>query len=176
MLGSNPDVWAQALGLARGGYLEVVAFTPTTPKATIDSFPAGVQKVIWCPPEIDEVADIVEAESQAMWNAADHSAPGITLNYWGYGRLDGKVALVESYYNEGWGLDFGVFKNYTAQGARAVIPVCGGYSASGRSDAESARIYQSLGTLPFPGFWMYAGESYLTAESVEVLKAWKPSI
>lgn len=170
MLGSNPDVWNQALGLAKSGYLDVAAFIPSTPRSVIDSFPC--ERVIWCPPEIHEAADVVQAESQPEWNAADHTAPGVVLNWWGYGRLDNKVALVEAYYNEGWGVDFGIFNNYVSQGAKAVIPVCGGYHAAGRSDAESARLYQSLGTLPFPGFWMFAGESLLTPNSVAVLKAW----
>jgi hypothetical protein len=99
------------------------------------------------------------------------------LNSWEYGWFPSDtVALVEAYYNEGQGLDFGIYKNYMAEGASAVIPVCGGYSALGRGDEASAIIYSSLWTShPFPGFWMYAGESYITPESVEVLKAWKPA-
>lgn len=175
MLGSNPDVWDQALGLVKSGHLEVVACVPSTPSSAVKSFTeAGARAVIWCPPEVHDAADVVQAENQVEWNAADHSSPGIVVNSWAYGRFDGRVALVETYYNEGWGVDFGVFKNYTSQGAKAVIPVCGGYSAPGRSDAESARLYDSLAQLPFPGFWMYAGESYLTEESVAVLKSWQP--
>jgi hypothetical protein len=102
----------------------------------------------------------------------------VVLNSWKYGTFPPRtVALVEAYYNEGQGLDFGIYKNYPAAGATATIPVCGGYSAGGRSDVDSAHIYHSLATWtggPFPGFWMYAGESYITPESVEVLKAWKP--
>ncbi len=174
MLGSNPDVWGQALELAKTGHLEVAACIPSMP--IIDKrrlADAGAVIVTWCPPEVHASAEIVQAESQTEWNTMDHTVPGYCANFWGYGRFDGKVALVEAYYNEGWGVDFGIYKNYTAQGAKAVIPVCGGYSATARSDAESARLYEALGKLPFPGFWMYAGESMLTAESVEVLKGWK---
>lgn len=176
MLGSNPDVWAQALELVKDGHCEVVAVTPSTPKETIKEFTgAGAEVVVWCPPEVHDAADVVQAESQTEWNAADHTAPGIVVNSWVYGKFYGRVALVEAYYNEGWGVDFGVYKNYSSQGAKAVIPVCGGYSASGRSDTESAVLYAHLAELPFPGFWMYAGESYLTDQSVAVLKASKSS-
>lgn len=174
MLGSNPDVWGQAHDLA--DHLEVVASIPAASYHVKSLFKdTSVRVVEWCPPEVKAVSDIMQAESQAEWNAGNHLAPGICANSWTYGRFDNRVALVEAYFNEGWGVDFGIFINYTAQGAKAVIPVCGGYHAAGRSDAESARLYEALGKLPFPGFWMYAGESMLTAESVEVLKAWKPS-
>lgn len=171
MLGSNPDVWGQALELAKAHQLEVVAATPVTYLRVLNLFNGHATVVIWCPPEVKEGAHITQAESQNEWNHMGNSL-GVCANSWTYGRFDNKVALVECYYNEAWGVDFGIFKNYTSQGAKAVIPVCGGYHANGRSDAESARLYQSLGTLPFPGFWMYAGESLLTQESVEVLKAW----
>lgn len=170
MLGGNPDVWEQALGLVVGGFVEVVACTPPTPLSAIYAFRnVGAGVVIWCPPEIDSAADITQAENQGQWDEADRLAPGVVVNYWAYGRFDGRVALVETYYNEGWGVDFGIFKNYMNQGASAVIPVCGGYAASGRPNAVAAALYENLGKLPFPGFWMYAGESLLTDESVAVL-------
>lgn len=179
MLGSNPDVWGQALELARGGYVDVVARIPAMPAHNWSMFTAiGCGVVIWLPPEVTAPdVHIVQAESQSEWDKAVRfsAAPACCLNFWGYGRMDGRVALVEQYLNEGWGVDFGIFKNYTAQGAKAVIPVCGGYHANGRGDAEAARLYESLGKLPFPGFWVYCGESMMTPETVEVLKAWRPA-
>lgn len=176
MLGSTRDVWDQAIGIHREGYCDVVAVIPGTPRSY---FPESLRVVTWVPPEVEPSAgDIHQAENQTEWmRAKSHDPEGIALNSWTYGRLEGTVALVECYYNEGWGVDFGVFANYMAQGARGVVPLGGGYSASGRTDAEAGAIYMHLATWPggsFPGFWMYAGESYLTAESIEALKAWRP--
>lgn len=175
MLGGNPDVWDQAIALARDGWVDVVAVIPGTPWA---QFPCRV--VTWVPPELEPApGHIHQAENSTEWRAATVRDPAaICLNSWEYGRFPvGTVALVEAYYNEGWGLNFEEFRNYMTQGAKAVIPLCGGYSAAGRSDVEAARIYASLATWSgewFPGFWMFAGESYLTPESVAALKAWTP--
>lgn len=184
MLGSNPDVWDQALTLAKAGQLEAVAVTPSTPQSARQKFTDhGATVTVWYPPELTapfRLGFVEQAEGQAEWARAVSRMPrGIVLNAWTYGRFPvACVALVEAYYNEGWGVDFGVFQNYMAQGAAGVVPVCGGYSAPGRSDAESAGLYQQLSTWsvgPFPGFWMYAGESLITSESLAVLKAWRPS-
>lgn len=183
MLGSNSDVWDQALGLAREKCLEVVAVIPSTPPEARKEFTdLGVRVVVWYPPELVElrVGQVEQVEGQSEWDRVIRRHPnGIVLNSWTYGQFPlSCVALVEAYYNEGWGVDFEVFKNYMPQGPSGVVPVCGGYSAPGRSDAEAAALYQHLSTWsggPFPGFWMYAGESLLTAESVAVLKAWRAS-
>jgi hypothetical protein len=177
MLGSNPDVWDQALGIARERCLEVVAHIPGLPLQFIKDFTdLGVATVQWLPPHLTGNAHILQSENVGEWvKIATFTKLGICTNSWTYGKFTNKVALVEVYYNEGWGVDFNIFKNYMAQEARAVIPVCGGYSAPGRSDQESARLYQSLSTsVDTPGFWMYAGESLITPQSVEVLKAWRP--
>lgn len=171
-LGSNPDVWEQASLLAKQGHLETVAVTPGTP---LTGFPCFVMH--WIPPEQEPaVGAIHQAENQREWNTALEQKPAaIVLNAWTYGRFpSGTVAMVESYWNEGWGVDFGIYQNYMSQGASAVVPVCGGYAAQGRSNEESARLYANLSKLPFSGFWMFAGESPLTDESVEVLKGWTP--
>ncbi len=172
MLGSNPDVWDQARQLAKDGHVEVVAVLP----GTAATFPCGV--VTWVPPELEPHPGMIhQAEGPGEWaEAISHMPAGIALNSWEYGTFPtGCVALVEAYYNEGWGLNFDEFYNYMAQGAQGVVPLCGGWSSTGRSDAEAARIYNSLATWGpgFPGFWMFAGESYLTDESVAVLKAWR---
>lgn len=182
MLGSNRDVWNQAHAIAKDGCLEVVAATPTTLLSVAALFgDTQVRVKAWWPPEAQgqHVGQIEQAENQPEWDeAVKHLPSAIALNSWEYGKFPAAtVALVEAYYNEGIGVDFGVFPNYMAQGAQGVVPLCGGYSAQGRGDAESAAIYQHLATWsggPFPGFWMYAGESMLTAESEAVLRAWKP--
>jgi len=176
MLGSNPDVWEQARQIANDGCLEVVACIPSMPISERAKFGSRIRVVVWNPPQFHGPAEIVQAENQNEWNnntgTGEH---GICANSWTYGSFHTRVALVEAYYNEGQGLDFGIFRNYMAKGAKAVIPVCGGYSAQGRSDAESARLYASLAvSVDTPGFWMYAGESLLTPESEAVLRAWKP--
>lgn len=172
MLGSNPDVWDQAKALARQGLVDVVAVIPGTGA----TFPCRV--ITWLPPERDPVpVYLTQAENQVQWDehVAGGDNPGVILNSWTYGKMNGRVAMVEAYYNEGWGVDFGVFHNYTLQGADAVVPLVGGYSAAGRGDAEAAAIYASLAKLPFPGFWAYAGESPLTPETVQVLTRWPVS-
>lgn len=179
MLGSNRDVWDQAIRLHRDGFCDVVAIIPGTPR---DYFPGSLRVVTWFPPELKTLTRngaTEQAEGQGEWDfAIQHFPRAIALNSWTYGRFpDGGVALVELYANEGWGLNFEEFRNYGAQGAKATIPLCGGYSAPGRTDEEAGRIYESLATWSggrFPGFWMYAGESYLTPQSVAALKAWKP--
>lgn len=182
MLGGNADSWDQALALARADSLEAVAVVPTTPASWRKLFTdEGVRVCDWFPPEpTDPRSHVIEqAEGQDEWNRALTREPAaIVLNSWKYGQFPaGCVALVEAYYNEGWGVNFEVFKNYMPQHADGVVPLCGGYSAPGRSDDESAAIYQHLATWtggPFPGFWMYAGEDLLTPQSVAVLKAWRP--
>lgn len=181
MLGSNTDVWDQAYGLANNEYLEVVAVTPSMPQAEREKFAEKVRVVVWYPPELHgpRTGQIEQAESQTEWNAATSLHPSaICLNSWVYGAFpQNAIALVEAYYNEGWGVNFEVYKNYIPQGAKAVIPVCGGYSATGRTDVASAGWYDALANWSggsFPGFWMYAGESLITPESLTVLKNWKP--
>lgn len=173
MLGSNEDVWGQALDLAKDGNVEVVAATPPTADRVREMFKEHARVVVWSPPELHVDADITQAESQTEWDHMGNGS-GICANSWTYGRFDNRVALVECYWNEGWGVDFGIYANYVSQGAQAVIPVCGAYHANGRSDQESARLYEALGKLPFPGLWFYCGESLMTPECVEVLKAWVP--
>lgn len=182
MLGGNPDVWDQALTLSRRGHVEVVAVIPSTPQDWRDKLAEHSRVVDWYPPEVGGArrGELEQAENQGEWDRAlTHEPAGIACNWWGYGRFPKLcVALVECYYNEGQAVDFGIFKNYTAQGAMGVVPLCGGYSAPGRSNEEAAAIYHHLATWsggPFPGFWMYAGESLITPESVAVLVNWKPS-
>lgn len=175
MLGSNRDVWGQAVSIHRDGGCDVVAVVPGTPRSF---FPNSLKVVGWVPPHLEpRDSNIHQAENPNEWAniVADPLAEGACLNSWEYGKLNGQVALVEIYANEGWPLNFEEFKNYMPQGASGVVPLCGGYHAGGRSDADSAAIYASLAKwASWPGFWMYAGESYLTDESVAVLKAWKP--
>lgn len=172
MLGSNPDVWAQARQLAQQGFCDVAAVIPGT---VFDFSPARV--VVWHPPQFHGSAPCVQAESQAEWDKVKNLTwDAIAINSRSYGRLDGKVALVEAYYNDGQAADFNYFQGYSDLGASAVLPLGGGYS-SAVSDAEAGAIYMDLAewaTGKMPGYWMYAGESMLTAESIAALKAWRP--
>jgi len=169
MVGGNADVWNQVKKLD----VDVVAVIPGT---GFDFSPA--RTIVWHPPQFHGGAPIVQAESQAEWNTVkDLAWDAISINAREYGRLDGKVAIVEAYYNEGQGADFNYFKGYVDLGARAVIPMIGGYSAPGRSDAEAGAIYRDLAEWAsgrMPGFWAFAGESLLTDESIEALALWRP--
>lgn len=168
MVGSNPDVWDQVRGLP----VDVVAVIPGT---GADNFPLQ-RVVIWAPPQLEPcAANLHQAENTAEWAVVkDH--PNLILNSWEYGPLPGKIILVECYWNEGWGVDFGIFRKYMDAGAKAVIPLLGGYVTAAYPDANAtvqAQLCEWSKTYgPFPGIWWYAGESYLTPESVGVLKAW----